>query len=116
MASNERKPWHAIFRLLERDERVFAVLPVSRLEPLFACTAQHPPDHAPVQQELAPVAAGPVEDRVAREHAREDHGEREPPAEDPRMREDAGRDDRDFLGHRQAEPGGEEDEEEPDVP
>ena len=26
MASNERKPWHAIFRLLERDERVFAVL------------------------------------------------------------------------------------------
>jgi signal transduction histidine kinase len=23
---NERKPWHAIFRLLERDERVFAVL------------------------------------------------------------------------------------------
>jgi len=26
VASNERKPWHAIFRLLERDERVFAVL------------------------------------------------------------------------------------------
>ena len=24
--SNERRPWHAIFRLLERDERVFAVL------------------------------------------------------------------------------------------
>src|SRR5947208_805925 len=45
----------------------------------------------------------------------EDHEEREPPAEDPRMREDAGRDDRDFLGHRQAEPGGEEDEEQPDV-
>ena len=22
----ERKPWHGIFRLLERDERVFAVL------------------------------------------------------------------------------------------
>ena len=22
----ERKPWHAMFRLLERDERVFAVL------------------------------------------------------------------------------------------
>ena len=60
--------------------------------------------------------ADPVEDRVAREHPGEDHGEREPPAEDPRMREDAGRDDRDFLGHRQAEPGGEEDEEEPDVP
>src|SRR5882724_5066438 len=47
--------------------------------------------------------------------AGEDHEEREPPAEDPRMREDAGRDDRDFLGHRQAEPGGEEDEEQPDV-
>lgn len=26
MTSGERKPWHAIFRLLERDERVFAVL------------------------------------------------------------------------------------------
>ena len=26
VASNERKPWHAIFRLLERDERVFAFL------------------------------------------------------------------------------------------
>ena len=26
MTSTERKPWHAIFRLLERDERVFAVL------------------------------------------------------------------------------------------
>lgn len=26
MTSSERKPWHAIFRLLERDERVFAVL------------------------------------------------------------------------------------------
>jgi len=26
VASNERKPWHAIFRLLERDERLFAVL------------------------------------------------------------------------------------------
>jgi signal transduction histidine kinase len=26
VAPNERKPWHAIFRLLERDERVFAVL------------------------------------------------------------------------------------------
>jgi signal transduction histidine kinase len=26
VTSNERKPWHAIFRLLERDERVFAVL------------------------------------------------------------------------------------------
>ncbi|MEX2146649.1 MAG: ATP-binding protein [Candidatus Rokuibacteriota bacterium] len=26
MATGDRKPWHAIFRLLERDERVFAVL------------------------------------------------------------------------------------------
>ncbi|HVG78116.1 MAG TPA: ATP-binding protein [Patescibacteria group bacterium] len=26
MTTGERKPWHAIFRLLERDERVFAVL------------------------------------------------------------------------------------------
>jgi len=26
VASNERKPWHAIFRLLERDERAFAFL------------------------------------------------------------------------------------------
>lgn len=26
MATADRKPWHAIFRLLERDERVFAVL------------------------------------------------------------------------------------------
>src|SRR5437763_2523232 len=26
VTSGERKPWHAIFRLLERDERVFAVL------------------------------------------------------------------------------------------
>ena len=26
VAPTERKPWHAIFRLLERDERVFAVL------------------------------------------------------------------------------------------
>ena len=26
MTASERKPWHAIFRLLERDERVFAVL------------------------------------------------------------------------------------------
>ncbi len=26
MVTGERKPWHAIFRLLERDERVFAVL------------------------------------------------------------------------------------------
>src|SRR5437773_9141244 len=26
VTSTERKPWHAIFRLLERDERVFAVL------------------------------------------------------------------------------------------
>ncbi len=26
MTSGERKPWHVIFRLLERDERVFAVL------------------------------------------------------------------------------------------
>jgi hypothetical protein len=26
VTTGERKPWHAIFRLLERDERVFAVL------------------------------------------------------------------------------------------
>ena len=26
VTTRERKPWHAIFRLLERDERVFAVL------------------------------------------------------------------------------------------
>ena len=26
MTSPERKPWQAVFRLLERDERVFAVL------------------------------------------------------------------------------------------
>ena len=26
VTSGERKPWHSIFRLLERDERVFAVL------------------------------------------------------------------------------------------
>src|SRR2546428_9113666 len=26
VTASERKPWHAIFRLLERDERVFAVL------------------------------------------------------------------------------------------
>lgn len=26
MTASERKPWHAVFRLLERDERVFAVL------------------------------------------------------------------------------------------
>jgi len=26
MVTGDRKPWHAIFRLLERDERVFAVL------------------------------------------------------------------------------------------
>ena len=26
MTASERKPWHAIFRLLERDERIFAVL------------------------------------------------------------------------------------------
>ena len=26
VTTGERKPWHAVFRLLERDERVFAVL------------------------------------------------------------------------------------------
>src|SRR3990167_9403795 len=26
LSRRERRPWHAIFRLLERDERVFAVL------------------------------------------------------------------------------------------
>src|SRR5207249_4157962 len=50
-----------------------------------------------------------------REHAREDHGEREPPPEGPRVREDAGRDDRDLFGYGQTEPGGQQDEEQPDV-
>src|SRR3989442_987560 len=81
----------------------------------LAVPAKDSAERAPVQQPLAAVVAGAVEGRVASERAGEDPEEGEPPAEDPRMREDAGRDDWDFLGHRQAEPGGEDDEEQPDV-
>src|SRR2546426_641741 len=48
-------------------------------------------------------------------HRDADHGEREPPPEDLRAREDAGCDDRDLFGHGQTEPGGQQDEEQPDV-
>ena len=91
-----------------REDDLHPVTAIRRLEALLALGRQHVADHAPVEDALAPVVTDPVEDDIAREHADQAYRQRDPPADDPLVSEDAGGEDRHLLGDRHAEAGDEE--------
>ena len=63
VTTGERKPWHAIFRLLERDERVFAVLLAVAMVGGLATLGLVP---APAPPADRPLLAGPLVRRSTR--------------------------------------------------